>query len=149
MDQHFPRYHGPSCAKNQPAKRKIKHCSTGENDEEIVSSVMTVGYTPSLLALKIEPAPTVIKMNSERGNDLEDLLFTQISRRNIRMINGTLNHDEDIVYFYKDTDQEIMRKLYIKTCDISGNGSCLFGALSHQIYLSKINSPEHQSQTHK
>lgn len=148
LDKHFPRYHGPNCVSKLPAKRKRKPCSTSDKDNGIGPSGMSFGDTSTLLALKIEPAAKVIKMKNELGTDLEDLLFTQMSRQNIQMINGTLNHDEDIVFFYKDTDQETLKKLYIKICNINGNGSCLFGALSHQIYRSKINSSEHQSQTH-
>lgn len=92
------------------------------------------------IELKIEPV--FINENAE------DILFSQMSKQNIAMVNSTLTNEERILDFHVKMELDnINVPRVIKICRIRGDGSCLFGSLSHQLYHLKINSTKHQLQT--
>lgn len=110
---------------------KSNHISISSFEESEVETVHQTEQDRSL-TLKIEPV-----LEYEVESSIEDNLFLQMSKHNIQMINGSLINDENIVEFCVIT--ELTPSGVIKICKIEGNGSCLYGSLSHQLFSSKLN----------
>lgn len=146
IEKHFIRQHMNGISKpNSRSKTNQKH-SISDDEFTFDESKSDGGRSQSsrrTVSLKIEPA-----MNE--CNDIEDNLYTQISKQNIQIINASLNNSEEVLDFYSHVDLESKKNTRtIKMCKIIGDGSCLYGSLAHQIYYSKIGSLDHQLQTKK
>lgn len=73
--------------------------------------------------------------------------FTQLYVQNIRNKNCTTINDEVEKIFIVDSRSRKQKETLVKVCEISPNGNCLFGAVAHQLFNVKANSPDHPNKT--
>lgn len=149
LTSHLTKHHS-----NKQQKSNIETISAYNNNlegtkSEYISSseeieVEMVHQTEQNRSLTLEIVPV---LEYEVENLIEDSLFLQMSKHNIQMINGSLINNEKIVDFFVQIDSELKPSSVIKICKIEGDGSCLYGSLSHQLFSSKINSCDHRTQT--
>lgn len=85
--------------------------------------------------------------SSQDLSQYEDLLYTQISVQNLKMINSSVMQGEKKENLSFDIDEEVSGALYISR--IKGDGNCLFAALAHQLFFVKLNSVDHEQLTAK
>lgn len=81
-------------------------------------------------------------------HDDSDQLFTQLTSQLTKLLATVLNKENktNCVQIAFSIDKS-PRKINIAL--IPGDGSCLFGALAHQLFMHKIGSPEHIEATKK
>lgn len=109
--------------------------------------------------LKIEPvnkADARQKQSKEsndetesQNNDLtqgyEDILFDQLSAQVIRMMNTSEQAGEvECTYVLGAGSSSTEKSRTMKYCRAAADGNCLFSSLCHQIFFSKLTSPEHK-----
>lgn len=117
-----------------------KHAEYSEAEEVGGQSVhhSNVSGNSTILQLHIEP-PDRIEYASVR--DLETLIYEQISKQSLKMIEISLQNKEivetmDFVHSDKTYDLNVV--------NISPDGNCLIGAMVHQIFGDKLLSKEHE-----
>lgn len=93
-------------------------------------------------------AKTKSQIQSEKaatvGGDVRNIIFQQISKQNLFMMSTTLKHNEESECMNFELNSE---RITLMVCEIDPYGSCLFGALAHQMYGCKIKSAEHEQKT--
>lgn len=95
---------------------------------------------------------TVIELNISKldsadedlQSQLEDLIATQMTIQNVKIMNIVFQRKEEEQKMYCDFGSK-SRKQSIKLCDVEDDGSCLFYAISHQLMQPKLMSTEHKT----
>lgn len=77
--------------------------------------------------------------------DHEKRLYQQISSQNLQIVEKSLSNSETVEYMQFEISPGVLKSL--KILRITGDGNCLFGALSHQISGQKLNSRSHRNST--
>lgn len=133
LDKHFLRHHLDNGEKGAKLKLNMKQSET------------YVGESETSVKLEIEPMNSSVEFES---NAIEDFLYMQMSKQNIRLVNQTWSNEEEILDFFVDMDLDGMTSSKtIKICKIEGNGSCLYGSLYHQISFCSIGTADHKKHT--
>lgn len=80
----------------------------------------------------------------DNENNLQSHIFEQISKQNLFIMSSTLkvNEQKEVMSFELNS-----KKFTVMISEIDPYGSCLFGALAHQIYGCEIKSEEHERRT--
>lgn len=80
------------------------------------------------------------KNAQKNTHDDHESLFTQLSSQITNVMTSVLQHNEQ----QEETQFELLKLPRSMTVtSIPGDGSCLFSALAHQLWMHKIGSPEH------
>lgn len=111
---------------------EFNQIETISESEDVVSDILY-----SSIELNIEPLP-----EHELIADFVSEIYKQISAQMSRMNDATLTNDEyefDMNFIVANTERTL------KTAEIPALGSCLYGALSHQLYGEKITSDEYNA----
>lgn len=97
----------------------------------------------STISMKIEPVLSDRKSFDAKFQEYEDQLYKQMSYQNLKMSNATINNSEKLENFPIQSTSTIESMSKIKICRIAPDNSCLYGAIAHQLFFNKLNSPEH------
>lgn len=85
-------------------------------------------------------------LSIEPTNDLEQLIYNQISEQLLRMNNAVLAHNEsktEMIFFIENVQHKLLQS------EIEPDGNCIFGALVHQMRMYKISSNKQSQGTKK
>lgn len=108
-----------------------------------------------LIELKVEPITPknhqikqIVQNEADvfPSDDFADLLFTQMSVQQIKMVNASLLNNEDLSNL---KFKKILREGVVKICNIKADGDCLFAAITHQLHYVKCDSSSHEKSTSK
>lgn len=77
------------------------------------------------------------------------LFYKQLSKQNIEMTNACMINKESTAAFYGEYDlaDEEKHCIDVNCCRINGDGDCMFGSITHQLFCDKINSPDYVKST--
>lgn len=112
-------------------------------------------YTSSTIAdekdgfcinLSIESVDGSIRSGFNCEENLEELMYTQISAQITKMLQSVLIHNEHEVTVIFDLDQS---ERVLQVTKINGDGNCLFRALAHQLFCEKLNTAAQNKSTKK
>lgn len=144
--------------KDNKHNRKSPTCEV-ENDIQTDEQIQTInsssdfGNRSSLVALEIDPITTdhsynIIELNT-MDDDLKCLFYKQLSKQNIEMTNACMINKESTAAFYGEYDLADEQKhcIDVNCCRINGDGDCMFGSITHQLFCDKINSPDYVKST--
>lgn len=149
--------HLTSCTNPIRNKKFVRSCdsdvdkSYGSPEDD--STTSDIENTNCLLKLDIQPDPRISHFRTKDYSDHNigqtdeftsqlNALETQMIVQNVRMANSITQNAET------ESDCDIMLDSstinVVKVCKITGDGNCLFGAISHQLNGMKIDSDEHK-----
>lgn len=116
------------------------------NDNALLYDDSTNNNNNNMSIISLDIAPIDNIGDDDLQTEYEDLIASQLTVQNVIMMNTVHQSNEKpdkiLCKFGKNVRQQS-----IKVCDIPANGDCLFSAISHQLYSTKINSLEHQKDT--
>lgn len=137
----------------KPAPLNVENGSglSSEKEVETTNNVSSPNFTskPGVITLEdstdddrtIDDGAAALLNNSDDGSDFrEDALFTQMTAQKLKMTNTIMVHLESVQSWPTETT---------KICRVSGDGSCLYRSLAHQLFHAKVHSTEHEMQTTK
>lgn len=87
----------------------------------------------------------VVDKDNEITSEYVDILFTQLSVQNLKMKNAIFSHNESKKSFSFNMDDDLSGAVNVSV--IKDDGNCMFGALAHQLFYSKLNSKDHKKLT--
>lgn len=147
ITKHLQTVHTSMAQINENAKLKLQHdAHDSDTTRSIVSNeehyVVETDENEDLSIILVDDNDLKIKENLDK--DGQELLYAQLSTQLTNVMAATLNHDDarDQMNFVLAKAQ---RKLTV--ANISGDGSCMFAALAHQLWMHKIDSKDHKKAT--
>lgn len=121
------------------------------NEKKIPSTIQSKSTEECVADTAASNAPEFIDIEDYRLKyDLDtqmDLLYTQLYTQIVRMKKITTDFGDEMNNFIVDFRDKKNPKVFANICKITTNGNCLFAAVVHQIYPTKLNSSEHQQMT--
>lgn len=88
----------------------------------------------------VESNDSTIMIHNE--DSLTDSIYQQISVQNLKLTTAIMSHNKTI----EDMEFQLNSSRCVNLIRMNGDGSCLFSASAHQIYLHKVNSKQHKGQ---
>ena len=147
ITKHLQTVHTSMAQIDENDKLKLQH---GVHDSDTTRSiasheehyVVETDANEDLSIILVDDTDLKIKENLDK--DDQELLYAQLSTQLTSVMAATLNHD-DACEQMNFVLAKAQRKLTV--ANISGDGSCMFAALAHQLWMYKIDSKDHKQAT--
>lgn len=150
---HLNRIHNNNVSMNVQKNKKQKVPSSSVDIENKTTSSCTEKKKSDDLETCGNNDASVILMNDDdlktlesKNCDTPQLLYDQLSKQ-ITMVMGAVLKNSDAQSHMHYVLENSQRKLMVAT--IAGDGNCIFSALTHQIFLHKINTKNHKDAAKK
>lgn len=142
LKAHINKNHDINTKKQRDKKtnspQKVSATPNGKKQIEEIICIADGDDSVICLDTSVEP------ITKQQQEDFEKQIYNQLSEQSNRISKPTLLNSEktENIAFMAGASQQ-----FIQIAKIKGDGSCMFGAISHQIHGTKIDSLDHIEQT--
>lgn len=145
--QHSPSVELDKNNQQQSDLTNIENKIASENDAEFnITNIQEEHYiledNGNLSLIMVDDSELKVVENSDQDNP--QILYSQLSEQVVKVMAASMKNNETC------SQMEIgFSERKITVANIPGDGSCIFGALAHQLWMYKISSMEHKQATKK
>lgn len=148
--KHLKNFHGQPQVQILKEKSKTSTANTSNDSLKIIDDFENISSNTNQTAVHqfdSKQSINTVELDTVYKQNV-DFLLGQLSKQVISMTNATLSNSEKIIDFHVQMKMaKNVPTKYVRICKVCADGSCLFGALAHQLFYVKLNSPEHKNWT--